>query len=547
MAQSLLSVESLRVAFGAPGHETQVVHDVSFRVGPGERVALVGESGSGKSVSAMSVLRLHDPVHTRYAGRVLFEDRDLLTLAPRQLRGVRGNDIGIVFQEPMSSLNPVFPVGRQIAETLVLHRGMSRQQARERAVELLELTGIDRPRERIEAFPHMLSGGQRQRATIAIALACDPKLLIADEPTTALDVTIQAQILELLARLQRERGLAIVLITHDMGTVRQFAERAYVMRAGEIVEQGHVERLFQSPGDEYTRELIASRPERLISDSAGADQSGANSPVAVLENVSCLFRTGGGFLRRSRSVIRAVDGVSLRIGRGETVGVVGESGSGKSTLGRCLLLLEHPEGCIEFEGQRIDGLRGRRLRRLRRDAQIVFQDPYGSLSPRMTVENIVGEGLRVHFRELDRDARRARIRKALEEVGLDATMLWRYPHEFSGGQRQRIAIARALVLEPKLLVLDEPTSALDATVQKQVLALLHDLQQRHGMSYLFISHDLAVVRAVAHRVAVMHQGKIVESGPTARIFEAPEHDYTRRLLGAALSYEAGEARSVDSM
>ncbi|MEX2576840.1 MAG: dipeptide ABC transporter ATP-binding protein [Halofilum sp. (in: g-proteobacteria)] len=547
MSTSLLSVESLRVTFGVPGSESEVVHDVSFHVDAGERVALVGESGSGKSVSAMSVLRLHDPVHTHYGGRVWFQDRDLLALPPRQLRGVRGNEIGMVFQEPMSSLNPVFPVGRQIAETLILHRGMGRQQAHERAIELLDLTGVDHPRARASAFPHMLSGGQRQRATIAIALACDPKLLIADEPTTALDVTIQAQILELLARLQRERDLAIVLISHDMGTVRQFAERAYVMRAGHVVEDGGVERLFQRPNDPYTRELIASRPERLIADHADVRTSETRPPVAALEDVYCHFPVGGGFLRRARASIRAVDGVSLEIGRGETVGVVGESGSGKSTLGRCLLLLERCQGRIEFEGQSLVGLRGKRLRRLRRDVQIVFQDPYGSLSPRMTVENIVDEGLRVHFRALDRDARRARIRQALEEVGLDAAMMWRYPHEFSGGQRQRIAIARALVLEPKLLVLDEPTSALDATVQKQVLALLHGLQQRHGMSYLFISHDLAVVRAVAHRVAVMHQGRIVESGPTARIFDAPEHDYTRRLLGAALSYEAGGLEPTDSL
>jgi microcin C transport system ATP-binding protein len=319
------------------------------------------------------------------------------------------------------------------------------------------------------------------------------------------------------------------------------------MRAGRVVEDGKVERLFQRPSDSYSRELIASRPERLIADHAEARSSETGAPVAALEDVYCHFPVGGGFLRRARASIRAVDGVSLQIGRGETVGVVGESGSGKSTLGRCLLLLERPQGRIEFEGQSLAGLRGKRLRRLRRDVQIVFQDPYGSLSPRMTVESIVGEGLRVHFRELDREARRDRIRQALEEVGLDATMMWRYPHEFSGGQRQRIAIARALVLEPKLLVLDEPTSALDATVQKQVLALLHGLQQRHGMSYLFISHDLAVVRAVAHRVAVMHQGRIVESGPTARIFETPEHDYTRRLLGAALSYEAGELEPTDSL
>ncbi len=538
MSKSLLSVDSLRVSFGVPGRQTEVLHGVSFDVAPGEKVALVGESGSGKSVSAMSVLRLHDPVHTTYGGRITFEGRDLLDIPPRVLRGIRGSEIGMIFQEPMSALNPVFPVGRQIAETLILHRGMDRGTARQRAIELLELTGIDRPEERVDAFPHMLSGGQRQRATIAIALACDPKLLIADEPTTALDVTIQAQILALLERLQRERNLAIVLISHDMSIVRQFAERAYVMRDGEVVESGPTEQLFRSPKDAYTRLLIESRPERLISDTPTSGERTPDGPLARLEDVRCHFPIRTGFLRRARGAIRAVDGVSLEIGHGETVGIVGESGSGKSTLGRCLLLLERPEGRIEFDGRSLIGLRGNELRHLRRDVQIVFQDPYGSLSPRMTVEEIVGEGLRVHHKELTREARRERIRQALDEVGLEAAMMWRYPHEFSGGQRQRIAIARALVLEPKLLVLDEPTSALDASVQKQVLGLLHELQQKRDMSYLFISHDLTVVRAVAHRVAVMHQGRIVESGSAERVFEAPQHEYTQRLLSAALKYEA---------
>ncbi len=538
MSKALLSVDSLQVSFGVPGRQMPVLHGVSFDVAAGEKVALVGESGSGKSVSAMSVLRLHDPVHTTYGGRIAFEGRDLLDVPPRVLRGIRGSEIGMIFQEPMSALNPVFPVGRQIAETLILHRGMARGAARQRAIELIELTGIDRPEERVDAFPHMLSGGQRQRATIAIALACDPKLLIADEPTTALDVTIQAQILALLERLQRERNLAIVLISHDMGIVRQFAERAYVMRDGAVVESGSTDQLFREPKDAYTRLLIDSRPERLIGDTPTSDEYSAERPLARLQDLRCHFPIRTGFLRRARGAIRAVDGVSLEIGHGETVGVVGESGSGKSTLGRCLLLLERPDGRIEFDGRSLAGLRGNDLRRLRRDVQIVFQDPYGSLSPRMTVEEIVGEGLRVHHKGLDRAARRERIRRALDEVGLDAAMMWRYPHEFSGGQRQRIAIARALVLEPRLLVLDEPTSALDASVQKQVLGLLHGLQQKRGMSYLFISHDLTVVRAVAHRVAVMHQGQIVEAGPAERVFQAPQHAYTQRLLSAALEYEA---------
>lgn len=538
MTSPLLSVESLRVSFGVPGRQTEVLHGVSFNVAAGEKVALVGESGSGKSVSAMSVLRLHDPVHTSYNGRIQFDGHDLLDVPPRVLRGIRGGEVGMIFQEPMSALNPVFPVGRQISETLTVHRGMDRGPARQRAIELLGMTGIDRPEERVDAFPHMLSGGQRQRAMIAMALACDPKILIADEPTTALDVTIQAQILALLDRLQRERNLAIVLISHDMSIVRRFAERAYVMRDGLVVEQGRTERLFREPEDAYTRLLIESRPERLIGDAPIVCSHSAEDPLARLEDVRCHFPIRTGFLRRPRDAIRAVDGVSLDIRHGETVGIVGESGSGKSTLGRCLLMLERPEGRIEFDGRSLIGLRGNDLRRLRRDAQIVFQDPYGSLSPRMTVEEIVGEGLRVHHKELDREARRERIRQALDEVGLDAAMMWRYPHEFSGGQRQRIAIARALVLEPKLLVLDEPTSALDASVQKQVLGLLHELQQKRGMSYLFISHDLTVVRAVAHRVAVMHEGKIVESGPAEQLFDSPQHEYTKRLLGAALKYEA---------
>jgi len=534
VAGQLLQVENLQVSFGPPGDRTRVVNDVSFSVDRGEKIALVGESGSGKSVSALSILRLHDSVHTEYAGRVVFSGRELLGASERVLRGVRGSEIGMIFQEPMSSLNPVFPVGRQIAEPLIVHRGMDRSAARRRAIELLELTGIDHPAQRVDAFPHTLSGGQRQRAMIAMSLACEPRLLVADEPTTALDVTIQAQILDLLDRLQRELGLAIVLITHDLNLVRRIASRAYVMRNGRVVEQGNVESLFVRPREAYTRMLVESRPEPLVPE--GERRSGA--VLAELEHVRCYFPIRGGFFRRVRSQVRAVEDVSLTVGQGETVGVVGESGSGKSTLGRCLLMLERPEGEVRFDGRSITELRGEALRSLRREVQVVFQDPYGSLSPRLTVEGIVGEGLRVHYPDLGREQRRARIRRALAEVGLEETMMWRYPHEFSGGQRQRIAIARALVLEPRLLVLDEPTSALDASVQKQVLRLLRDLQERHGMSYLFISHDLAVIRSIAHRVAVMHEGRIVEAGDTREVFDRPRYDYTLRLLAAALEYRA---------
>ncbi len=534
MTRPLLDVSSLAVSFGPPENRERVVHDVSFRVGSGEKVALVGESGSGKSVSALSVLRLHDPVHTEYGGRIEFSGREMLGMSDRGLRGIRGRDIGIVFQEPMSSLNPVFPVGRQIAESLILHRGMDRMAARKRAIELLDLTGIDRPDERVDAFPHTLSGGQRQRAMLAMALACEPKLLIADEPTTALDVTIQAQILELLNRLHSEFDLSVLLITHDMNLVRHFADRAYVMRAGRMVESSTVEDLFSNPRDGYTRMLVNSRPERLLENS----ESPSPEPLAELDHVVCRFPIRGGFFRRVRTWVEAVNDVSLDIRRGETVGLVGESGSGKSTLGRCLLMLERADGEIRLDGQALEYGNRQQLRTLRSSVQVVFQDPYGSLSPRLTVEAIVAEGLRVHYPELDRRERRKRIEKVLQEVGLEPDFMWRYPHEFSGGQRQRIAIARALILEPKLLILDEPTSALDVSVQKQVLRLLRDLQQRRDMSYLFISHDLAVVRSIAHRVAVMHEGRIVEQGNTDEIFDSPREEYTRRLLAAAIEYAA---------
>ena len=530
----LLEIENLSVAFGVPGERNEVVHGVSFSVRAGEKVALVGESGSGKSVTALSVLRLHDPSQTDYpTGRILFSGNDLLKASQKAIRRVRGRNVAMIFQEPMTSLNPVYTIGDQLLEPVMIHEGLDRVRAKSRMLELLDMVGIPEPEKRFDAFPHMLSGGQRQRVMIAMALACRPKLLIADEPTTALDVTIQKQILELLNRLQREFGMAVLLITHDLNMVRHFAQRVCVMQNGEIVEQGTVADLFQNPKHSYTRHLLGSEPEPLLT---GEDRSAlaANSPVMSGDSVCCYFPIKSGFFRRQVGEVRAVDDVNLAIRPGETLGIVGESGSGKSTLGMCLLRLQSCEGEIRFRGRRLDPLNGRQLRPLRRNFQVVFQDPYSSLSPRMTVAKIIDEGLRLHFPDLSRDERRRRTIKVMEEVGLEESMLDRFPHEFSGGQRQRIAVARAVVLEPEVMVLDEPTSALDVSVQKQVLELLRDLQLRHGMSYLFISHDLRVIRAVAHRVMVMRQGRVVEEGETEKVFDHPRHEYTRTLLDAAL-------------
>lgn len=534
----LLQIDGLAVSFRGGAGDSEVVRDLSLTVRAGEKVALVGESGSGKSVTAMSVLRLHDESATAYRGRILFDGADVLGFSPRQLQGLRGRDVSMIFQEPMSSLNPVYPVGEQLMEPLMRHRGMGRAEARERMIDLLGRVGIPEPQRRFDAFPHMLSGGQRQRVMIAMALACNPKLLIADEPTTALDVTIQKQILELLDELQREFDMAVLMITHDLNMVRGFADRIGVMQAGRLVEEASTEALFTAPRHEYTRHLLASQPEPLV-DGDEVGGFAAMTPVMRGRRMRCVFPVKAGFFRRRIGEVRALDGVDLDLRPGETVGIVGESGSGKTTLGMCLLRLQDCEGEISYEHRRLDVLSGRRLRPLRRNFQVVFQDPFSSLSPRMNVEQLVGEGLQIHFPELDRSQRRQRIIEVLEEVGLDASMLGRYPHEFSGGQRQRIAIARAVVLEPKVILLDEPTSALDVSVQKQVLALLRRLQQRHSLSYLFISHDLKVVRSVAHRVLVMRDGVVVESGATATIFSAPQHPYTRLLLEAALFSEAG--------
>ncbi|SCZ63570.1 ABC transporter ATP-binding protein [Thiohalomonas denitrificans] len=535
----LLEIENLSVAFGVPGERSEVVHGVSFSVGEGEKVALVGESGSGKSVTALSVLRLHDTSQTDYpTGRILFEGNDLLKAPQKGIRRVRGRDVAMIFQEPMTSLNPVYTIGDQLMEPVMLHEGLDPVRAKSRMLELLDMVGIAEPEKRFDAFPHMLSGGQRQRVMIAMALACRPKLLIADEPTTALDVTIQKQILELLNRLQREFGMAILLITHDLNMVRHFAQRVCVMQNGELVEQGGVAELFDKPKHPYTRHLLGSEPEPLLK-GEDRDALAARSPVMSGDSVRCYFPIKSGFFRRQVGEVRAVDDVSLAIRPGETLGIVGESGSGKSTLGMCLLRLQSCEGEIRFRGQRLDSLNGRQLRPLRRNFQVVFQDPYSSLSPRMTVARILDEGLRLHFPDLSRDERRRRAIKVLGEVGLEESMLDRYPHEFSGGQRQRIAVARAVVLEPEMLVLDEPTSALDVSVQKQVLELLRDLQRRHRMSYLFISHDLRVIRAVAHRVMVMREGRVVEEGETEKVFDHPRHEYTRTLLDAALLRDIG--------
>ena len=535
----LLKIDNLSVAFGHPGARETVVDGVSFAMAPGEKLALVGESGSGKSVTALSILQLHDRSQSEYGGgSILFNGEELLGKSENAMRGIRGRDVAMIFQEPMTALNPVYSVGEQLIEPLMLHEGLDRNQARERMIALLGRVGINEPEKRFDAFPHMLSGGQRQRVMIAMALACRPRLLIADEPTTALDVTIQKQILELLDELQAEFGMAVLLITHDLNMVQHFADHVAVMEKGKLVEQGRVQDVFGDPQHGYTKKLLASEPEPLVADDDIAALA-QRAPVMRGEDIRCYFPIKAGFFRRKVGEVRAVDHVDIVLHPGETVGIVGESGSGKTTLGMCLLRLQESEGAIDFDGRRIDEMGTRALRPLRRNFQVVFQDPFSSLSPRMSIEQIIGEGVRLHYPELTATQRRERIEAVMDEVGLEHAMLQRYPHEFSGGQRQRIAIARAVVLEPKLILFDEPTSALDISVQKQVLALLRDLQRRHGMSYLFISHDLKVIRAIAHRVLVMKEGRVVESGITGQLFDAPQHPYTKTLLEAALFREVG--------
>ena len=534
----LLSVDQLNVTFRQGGQETHAVRDVSFAIEAGETLALVGESGSGKSVTALSVLRLLDQGSARITGAIRFsgrnhpEGQDLVGGSEAVLRGVRGNDITMVFQEPMTSLNPLHSIERQIGEILKIHKGIDGEAARQTIITLLEEVGIVDPQSRLDAFPHQLSGGQRQRVMIAMALANEPQLLIADEPTTALDVTVQAQILALLKDIQTKRGMAMLFITHDLGIVRKIADRVAVMQGGEIVETGAVGPLFAHPQHPYTQKLLAAEP-------GGAPLPVADDAPVVIEaqNVKVWFEIKKGLLRKVVGHVKAVDGVSILIREGETLGLVGESGSGKSTLGLALLRLIDCEGPVLYLGQRIDGLDASRMRPMRKNMQVVFQDPYGSLSPRLSVADIVAEGLTVLERKLDLLETREIVAQALIDVGLDPLGMDRYPHEFSGGQRQRIAIARAIALQPRFVVLDEPTSALDMSVQAQIVGLLRDIQAKHRMAFLFISHDLKVVRALASRIAVMRQGKVVEEGLASQMLAAPQSAYTRALFAAAFEHD----------
>jgi microcin C transport system ATP-binding protein len=539
MDKPLLDIQNFSVAFG----DKVCVRDLNLSLARGERVALVGESGSGKSLTALSILQLVQ--HATLSGRILLDGEDLLRKTEQQMRGIRGADVAMVFQEPMTALNPLYTVGQQIAESLRLHEGLRPNAARERGIELLRRTGIPEPERRIDSFPHQLSGGQRQRAMIAMALACRPRLLLADEPTTALDVTVRQQIVDLLIGLQEqeaaERGMAVLLITHDLNLVKRFAQRVAVMEKGVLVETNTTDALFANPQHPYTQRLLDSEPRRAI------DPVPAGSAnVLDVKGLAVDYHTRAKGWRSvfGSATFRALEGVDLTLKRGETLGIVGESGSGKSTLASTVLGLQREaEGEIAIDGKPWSTLRSAQARRaLCAQMQVVFQDPFGSLSPRMTVEQIVCEGMRVHRPELDAATRRARAAELLEEVGLPADALLRYPHEFSGGQRQRIAIARALAVEPELVVLDEPTSALDVSVQQQVLSLLTRLQKKYGLSYLFITHDLAVMRAMAHRVIVMKSGRIVEAGDTLDVLRAPSHPYTQSLLAASMQTPQQDAR-----
>jgi microcin C transport system ATP-binding protein len=525
----LLSVRDLSVAFTQGGRDTIAVDRISFDIGQGETVALVGESGSGKSVSALSVLKLLPyPPASHPSGQILFKGQDLLAKGGEDLRRVRGNEITMIFQEPMTSLNPLHTIERQIGEILSLHQGMRENAARKRTLELLNEVGIREPEKRLGAYPHQLSGGQRQRVMIAMALANEPSLLIADEPTTALDVTVQAQILELLDALKKKNRMSMLFITHDLGIVRRIADRVCVMTQGKIVETGPTAEIFSNPQHEYTRHLLAAEPK-------GKPPQADPSAETVMsgDDIKVWFPIKKGFFRRTVDHVKAVDGIDITIRAGQTLGVVGESGSGKTTLGLALARMISSEGKIHFNGRDIDKRSFKAMRPLRRELQIVFQDPFGSLSPRMSVAEIIEEGLKIHEPSLSPEERDRRVVDVLGEVGLDPETRFRYPHEFSGGQRQRIAIARAMVLKPCFVMLDEPTSALDMSVQAQVVDLLRDLQKAHDLAYLFISHDLKVVRALANDVIVMRNGRIVEYGPSAQIFENPQSDYTKALMAAA--------------
>jgi microcin C transport system ATP-binding protein len=536
----LLSVRDLSVAFRQGATDTLAVDRVSFDVMSGETVALVGESGSGKSVSALSVLKLLPyPAAHHPSGTILFKGHDLMGASEDEMRAVRGDEITMVFQEPMTSLNPLHTIERQVGEIVRLHRGLSERQARERTLEMLDLVGIRDAASRLDAYPHQLSGGQRQRVMIAMALANEPDLFIADEPTTALDVTVQAQILKLLAELKARLNMALLFITHDLGIVRKIADRVCVMTQGKIVEQGPVADVFERPQHAYTKKLLAAEPK------GRAEPVPSSAPIIVDAGpIRVWFPIKRGFLRRTVGHVKAVDGVSIAVREGETVGVVGESGSGKTTLGLALLRLVSSNGPIVFLGKRVDELRAKQIRPLRKDMQVVFQDPYGSLSPRLSVAEIVEEGLLVQKRGLSLRERRQVVARALDDVGIDPATMDRYPHEFSGGQRQRIAIARAMALDPQFVVLDEPTSALDMSVQAQIVELLRDLQKRKKLAYMFISHDLKVVRALANHVVVMQDGKVVEEGSAERLFTRPQNEYTRALFAAAFNLETADTGVV---
>ncbi|MEO1538026.1 MAG: ABC transporter ATP-binding protein [Pseudomonadota bacterium] len=528
---NLLEVRNLHVRFRQDGAVTHAVKGVSFDVAQGETVALVGESGSGKSVTALSTVDLL-AASAEIDGSVVYDGKEMVGAPETELRKVRGNDISFIFQEPMTSLNPLHTLDKQLAESLLVHQGLTGSDAQARLLELLHEVGIVDPESRLKSYPHQLSGGQRQRVMIAMALANNPRLLIADEPTTALDVTIQAQILDLLARIQTERGMSMLFITHDLGIVRKFANHVNVMKDGEIVERGETKAIFDNPAHPYTQKLLSAestgRPDPVPTDAA---------TIAETEDLRIWFPIQRGLLKRTVGHVKAVNAATLSVRAGETVGIVGESGSGKTTLALAIMRLISSEGPVVFQGRNIQGLHSRELRPLRAEMQIVFQDPYGSLSPRMTVEEIIAEGLSIHKVDPSRNPREL-VAEIMAEVGLDPETMYRYPHEFSGGQRQRIAIARAMILRPKLVVLDEPTSALDMTVQVQIVELLRTLQKKYGLAYLFISHDLKVVRALSHKVIVMKRGDVVEAGDASQVFENPASDYTRALMAAAFEVEA---------
>jgi len=536
----LLEINDLRVSFGHGESEVRAVNGVSFHIDKGETVALVGESGSGKSVTALSVMQLLPyPQAHHPSGSILYKGQEVIGGSRALLKDIRGDEVGMIFQEPLTSLNPLHNIEKQISEVLLLHRAMTPRQARDRVVELLTLVGMENATTRLKDLPHQFSGGQRQRIMIAMALANEPDLLIADEPTTALDVTVQAQILKLLKDLQADLGMALLLITHDLGIVRKMADRVCVMTDGDMVEQQETAKLFDNPQHTYTKHLLAAEPKGKPEDFGSTD-----APILIGEDVKVWYPIKGGVFRRVVDHVKAVDGISVSVQPGRTLGIVGESGSGKSTLGRALLRLEKSKGAITFEDKPLQGLGFKELRPLRSDMQMVFQDPFGSLSPRLSVGQIVGEGLEVHAPQMSRDQRDKAIAEALNEVGLDPEARHRYPHEFSGGQRQRISIARAIVLKPKVVVLDEPTSALDMSVQAQIVDLLRDLQKKHNLAYLFISHDLKVVRALSHDIIVMKDGKVVEAGPADQVFDTPQEPYTQALLAAALEMKADESGIV---